>query len=257
MSEDRSNHTSSSGDGEARPGLSAYLSANRSETALLVSRLVTLYFSLNFLLPLFGTSQVVAYQRVMMASALTSSVRLYQRLAPNFRFSREQLQTALTEDSCHYLIFSIIFFPSVPNTVALLPILMFALLQSGGQYRKLLAVSGRSGPNLLNRLVSKLEANRETLFRFIAMSEIILMPIVVFMAFTGRVSIFVPFIFFKFLTLRYSSRRNPYSRVMFYELRVTIYHVSMKPQCPAFLRNVTHKAISFIARLAPATAPAQ
>lgn len=118
MSEDRSsNHTSSSGDAtDARPGLSAYLSANRSETALLVSRLITLYFSFNFLLPLFGTSQLVAYQRVMMASALTSGVRLYQRLSPNFRFSREQLQLALTEDSCHYLIFSIIFFPSVPNT---------------------------------------------------------------------------------------------------------------------------------------------
>lgn len=116
MPDDRSDETSNRGDGETRPGLSAYLSANRSDTALLVSRLITLYFSLNFLLPLFGTSQLVAYQRVMMASALTSSVRLYQRLSPNFRFSREQLQIALTEDSCHYLIFSIIFFPSAPNT---------------------------------------------------------------------------------------------------------------------------------------------
>lgn len=101
---------------------------------------------------------------------------------------------------------------SFSSAVALFPVLMFALMQSSAQYRKLLGVSGRTGPAFLNRMIGKLEANRESLFRFIAMCEIILMPIVIFMAFTGRVSIFVPFIFFKFLTLRYSSQRNPYSR---------------------------------------------
>jgi transmembrane protein 33 len=42
---------------------------------------------------------------------------------------------------------------------------------------------------------------------------------VVIFVFSGRTSIVTPFIFYRFLGLRYSSRRNPYTRAIFHELR--------------------------------------
>ena len=44
------------------------------------------------------------------------------------------------------------------------------------------------------------------------MNEIFLMPIVVYLAFTGK-GIFLPIIYYRFLLLRYSSERNPYKYV--------------------------------------------
>ncbi len=50
------------------------------------------------------------------------------------------------------------------------------------------------------------------IMRFAAMNEILLMPSVVLMIFTGKSGIFVPFVYYRFLSLRYQSRRNRYNR---------------------------------------------
>lgn len=55
------------------------------------------------------------YQRALLANALTSALRLYQRL-PHFQLSRTFLAQALLEDSCHYLLYSLIFVNSYPVT---------------------------------------------------------------------------------------------------------------------------------------------
>ena len=45
-------------------------------------------------------------------------------------------------------------------------------------------------------------------------------------------------------------------RQIMYELRVTAEHLSNKPQCPGFVRNLVLKSVAFISRLAPQTQPA-
>lgn len=55
------------------------------------------------------------YQRALLANALTSALRLHQRL-PHFQLSRAFLSHALQEDSCHYLLYSLILVNSYPIT---------------------------------------------------------------------------------------------------------------------------------------------
>lgn len=64
-----------------------------------------------------------------------------------------------------------------------------------------------------------------------------------------------PFMYYHFLTLRYASRRNPYTRNMFYELRLAAETAANNPAVPQILRKVVHTSISFISKLAPAVAP--
>ncbi|MPC82773.1 Transmembrane protein 33 [Portunus trituberculatus] len=67
----------------------------------------------------------------------------------------------------------------------------------------------------------------------------------------GRGSLITPFAYYRFLTLRYSSRRNPYTRNMFHELRVACEHLANSPNTPAFLRNALYRSITFVSGLAP------
>ncbi|EHA97952.1 Transmembrane protein 33 [Heterocephalus glaber] len=67
----------------------------------------------------------------------------------------------------------------------------------------------------------------------------------------GQGSLLQPFIYYRFLTLRYSSRRNPYCRNLFNELRIVVEHIIMKPACPLFVRRLCLQSIAFISRLAP------
>lgn len=60
------------------------------------------------------------YQRALLANALTSALRLHQRL-PHFQLSRAFLAQALQEDSCHYLLYSLILVNSYPITSILTP----------------------------------------------------------------------------------------------------------------------------------------
>ena len=48
------------------------------------------------------------------------------------------------------------------------------------------------------------------------------MPMTVVYLFTGRTWLVVPLVYYRFLGLRYSSRRNPYTRAVFYELRLAL-----------------------------------
>lgn len=59
------------------------------------------------------------------------------------------------------------------------------------------------------------------------------------------------FVYYRFLTLRYASRRNPYSRNTFAELRMVAETYAQKPACPEGVRNIVFKVIAGITRLAP------
>lgn len=68
------------------------------------------------------------YQRALLANALTSALRLHQRL-PRFQLSRAFLAQALQEDSCHYLLYSLILVNSYPIT-SILQYLIIIVVQA-------------------------------------------------------------------------------------------------------------------------------
>ena len=57
----------------------------------------------------------------------------------------------------------------------------------------------------------------------------------------------------KFLIYRYSSRRNPYTRAVFYELRVSLEQAAAGPNFPQFARGLLYKAITMVSSMAPQT----
>lgn len=231
----------------------AYMMSNKVEAALWGTRMFTVVCSIMFLLPIFGGNPYTFYQRALISSAATSALRLHQRL-PNFQFSRVFMSQLFAEDSCHYLFFSIIFLNSYPITMALVPVFLFALLHACTYTKNLLNLVGPNSLMLIRNLINKLQLQQVNILRFIACAEIFLMPAVIVMVFSGKCTIFHPFVYYRFLALRYASRRNPYCRTLFMELRMTVEHVCNKPQCPQFVRNMSVKIIAFISRLAPAQA---
>ncbi|KAJ8269509.1 hypothetical protein COCON_G00121160 [Conger conger] len=236
---------------QARQGPVQFMLSNKVETAMWLSRLFTVYCSVLFILPLLGLLEAANfYQRALLANALTSALRLHQRL-PHFQLSRAFLAQALQEDSCHYLLYSLILVNSYPITMGIFPVFLFSLLHATTYTKRVLDTVGPNSLAFVRNLLDKLTANQQNILKFIACNEIFLMPATVFLLFSGQGSLLQPFIYYRFLTLRYSSRRNPYCRTLFTELRVLLEHLIMKPACPAFFRRMCLNSIAFISRLAP------
>ncbi|XP_057583515.1 transmembrane protein 33 isoform X2 [Hippopotamus amphibius kiboko] len=164
-------------------GAVQFMMANKLDTAMWLSRLFTVYCSALFVLPLLGLHEAASfYQRALLANALTSALRLHQRL-PHFQLSRAFLAQALLEDSCHYLLYSLIFVNSYPVTMSIFPVLLFSLLHAATYTKKVLDAKGSNSLPLLRSLLDKLSSNQQNILKFIACNEIFLMPATVFMLF--------------------------------------------------------------------------
>lgn len=160
----------------------------------------------------------------------------------------------MLEDSAHYLLYCLIFMyasSTQPVTVTLMPVTLFALLHSASYSLTLLDAMGQNAWWGARMLISVVELHSRNILRMVAFTEIFLMPLLILLIFTGRVSLFTPFLYYRFLGLRYSSRRNPYTRNMFHELRVALEQTAASERMPQGVRNMTHKVINFVSNLAP------
>lgn len=239
----------------AAPTVAQFLLANKVESAMWVSRLSTVVSSILFFIPLLGTGQASAwFQRALLFSALTSALRLHQRL-PHPSLSRVFLSQALLEDSCHYLLYSLIFVNAQPITMSLLPVFLFSLLHATAHSFKVLNILGPGSMPLVRSFLTRVSAQQQNILKLVACNEIFLMPATLLMLFSGHCSLFLPFFYYRFLTLRYASRRNPYCRVLFSELRMAVESATANPSCPAVLRSASQRIIGFVSRLAPPVQP--
>lgn len=102
-----------------------HYASNKTDAVLMLTRILTIIFSVLYMIPMIGGGAF--YKKVLIANGATSALRLHQRL-PRFQLTSEFLQQLIAEDSCHYLLFSIIFLNSHPITLVLLPISLFATL---------------------------------------------------------------------------------------------------------------------------------
>lgn len=219
-----------------------------------VLRLATIYFVLSYLLPLTNPHyQKMAYTKALATAAATNAFRLHQRLRTvNVPFFSQQfLYELMIEDSAHYLLYSIILVMSSPITLALLPISIYALFNIVNFLNKISTEVGYISASLASWLVQIKQQHTANLLSTASCAEIFLFPIIVSMVFMGKTNLFTPFVYYRFLTMRYLSRRNPYTRAMFGQLKLLIFSLANRGGCPTFVRSLIFKSVSFIEQLAP------
>nr|SVE76622.1 EOG090X0CJA [Daphnia longispina] len=229
--------------------LKAHIERNKIDFVLWCTRFATIVFTLNYLIPIFGSGYNM-YYKALLANSATSALRLHQRL-PQVQLSREFVGQVFLEDSAHYLLYSMIFFYSPPVTWVLLPVFLFALLHISSYSLGLIEILGPNALGVIRMFIGIVEVQSVKLLKTIALSEIFLFPLLILFLFGGRATLMTLFVYYRFLTLRYASRRNPYTRNTFGELRLLVESYANNPSCPMPVRNVVSKLVSIISRLAP------
>ncbi|VEN50299.1 unnamed protein product [Callosobruchus maculatus] len=154
--------------------LKAHVLSHKIDCGLWAIRISTLFFALGYLIPIFGSAYNL-YYKVLIANAAISALRLHQRLG-RVSLSREFLAQLLTEDSCHYLFYSMIFLYVPPFMLVLIPIVLFCLLHSASYSLTLLDTLGQNSWWVARLLISLVEFQSLNILRTVAFTEIILMP---------------------------------------------------------------------------------
>lgn len=240
-----------------RQSVQEHLMSNKFDATLLFIRLYIIFATFIFMVPLFGMEySVTCFKRVLLGSACISALRMHQRL-PRVTLSKEFLRVLIMEDSFHYFVYSILFLNSHPQTIALVPIVVFAVLHSASYIQKLIVATGcvNSIATTIQQLTSKVaERSMQTsVLTFIASMEITVFFVSIAMVFVGRGSLLVPFFYYRFLQLRYMSRRNPYSRLVFGQLRMKIEQMAYNASCPGIAKKALLAIVSIASKLSPAS----
>uniref|UniRef100_A0A0K0F5Y9 Transmembrane protein 33 homolog (inferred by orthology to a C. elegans protein) n=1 Tax=Strongyloides venezuelensis TaxID=75913 RepID=A0A0K0F5Y9_STRVS len=234
-----------------RQSIMEYLKADPSNAFLCILRIATVFFSILYLLP--SRDNGTYYNKAMIAAAVTNGIRLSQRLGGNFQLTREFINNAILEDSFHYLVYSLVFAVSTPMTMALVPVSLFGLLHSINYINKVAQNTGHGNNGIIVKAHTLVNQQTDNLLGIVATGEIFMFPILFGLIFTGKGTIFLPIVYYKFLCFRYSSRRNPYTRIAFSQMKTSLTQASISPKCPAIASNFIHKAIALVERLAPQT----
>uniref|UniRef100_A0A0V0G5T1 Putative conserved plasma membrane protein n=1 Tax=Triatoma dimidiata TaxID=72491 RepID=A0A0V0G5T1_TRIDM len=228
--------------------LKAHIALHKIEMALWCTRVLTIIFTLLYFMP-FGNPES-SYNKALIANAATSALRLHQR-HPRMAFSREFLATVILEDSCHYVLYSLIFLYVTPFSLALLPVFLFSLIHFASYSLTLLDTLGQNSWWGARLLISLVELQSRNILNWIAYTEIILMPFMVILIFMGRAGLLSPFLYYQFLTMRYKSQRNPYTRNKFHDLRVFLESLANHPQTPGFIKKLIISLIDVVCKLCP------
>lgn len=239
----------------AKKGVMEYLVDNKSLAILLVSRVATIICGLCAALPILSgsTHPAIWYYRAHMASIGTSALRLLQAVQADNQplgFNRASLSALLAKDACHYLIFSVMFLSASPVTISIIPVLLFALLHVSSFLAKMVETCSIN-VGFFKKALDKVTGNQVFLLQVIAINEVMLMPIIIITVLTGGGNIFLPFVYYRFIFLRYSSARNPYSKMVFMHLRISVEHLAANNKCPRVVGNVLLKMRDVVIRLCP------
>lgn len=233
--------------------IAAHLLQHKVNAAMWFTRIITIFYGLQFFFPILSPAPV-SYSKLLLSNAATSALRLNQRLT-TIQFSRAFFMQVLAEDSCHYLLYSLTFLPCESITLVTVPVMLFAVLHFASFTLTLCDVCGDRNNALAGRfLISLVEYHQRNILRVAALVEVCLLPLTVLNLFLGRVSLVTPFLAYQFVTLRYASRRNPYTRNCCTELRMALESAASRPQVPQSVRNGVTWLITRISAMAPPVA---
>ncbi|XP_014216440.1 Krueppel homolog 2 [Copidosoma floridanum] len=225
------------------------LSQDKIKAAQCAIRLITILFTFVYLLPIFG-NPYDAYYKVLLSCTATNILRLHQRV-PRISFTAEFMRNLFIEDSFHYIIYTCIFQMTAPVTMVIVPVFLFALLHSASYSLTLLDRLGQNSWWGARLLISLVEFQSRSILRLCALCEILILPLTVLLIFTGRTGLFTPIIYYQFLQLRLSSRRNQFTRQVFIEITNTISSIAMKPTLPVILRKILGGFVEMMLRMTP------
>ncbi|XP_016946134.1 Krueppel homolog 2 [Drosophila biarmipes] len=228
-----------------------HFQTNRIDSALWALRLLVILFTVSYVLPIF-TSQQSAFSKVLIANAAISALRLHQRI-PAFSFSREFLARLFGEDSCHYMMYSLIFFNIRPSLLVLIPVLLYSVLHASSYSLKLLDLIGQNSWWGARFTISIVEFQAANILKATAFCEVFIMPYAIVLTFISHAGLMTPIIYYHYLVMRYSSRRNPYPRTAFAELRIIF--EALAARSPPAVGKIIRGGIGFVNRLAPQPQP--
>ncbi|XP_057319779.1 Krueppel homolog 2 [Microplitis mediator] len=233
--------------------LKQHILANKINAGLWATRVFTILFTVAFLIPLFG-NPYNAYYKALMSSAATSALRLHQRV-PVVRLNMQFIEDLLLEDSCHYLLYSIIFLYVSPVTMVLIPVLLFATLHAASYSLALLDTLGQNSCWPARLMISIVEFQSRNILRLCGLLEIMILPLTVILVFTGRAGLLTPFVYYQFFKMRLSSRRNHFTRNIFHELRNALSSVSTRPSMPGMVRWLINGLLRVTQQMTPNPVP--
>ncbi|XP_037073116.1 transmembrane protein 33-like [Pollicipes pollicipes] len=211
--------------------LKQHVAQNKTEFVMCCSRTLQIIAALAYALPAFIPARA-AYVGALAGALLTSALRLRLRLPPA-RLSREFAAAVLLEDATHYMLYALLFLYPPPLGPVLVPTTLLGFLHSHTYLLQLLDTlgPGRGGPARF--LLSQVEQRSHAILTVVALTEIILLPYCITLLFAGRSWVPVPFVYYRFLTLRFSSRRNPHTRALFSAARRAAEATADSTTCPA------------------------
>ncbi|XP_037976387.1 Krueppel homolog 2 isoform X1 [Plutella xylostella] len=233
------------------PAFKAHVAANKIDVAMWAIRLLTVTLVLGYIFPFFINAES-AFYKALLANAAISALRLHQRIpAREIALSREFLTRLFLEDSAHYLFYSLVFMNATPNLLILLPVFLFAFLHSASYSLTILDTLGQNSIPIARLLIALVEFKSRDILIYAAFAELLLFPAVVVMAFFGYCGLLTPFVYYYFVSWRYTSRRNPYTRNTCRELRVLAERVAAWPRTPAVASRGILAAVGLVCRMAP------
>ncbi|XP_046459926.1 transmembrane protein 33-like [Daphnia pulex] len=204
------------------------------EVSLWLARLKIILLVLFYMLPwpIFGD----LYYKILLANSAASFICVQLRLSCT---ETQYLTRMLRDDRFHNALYSVILFHYPPLPYVWLPIFLFSFLQVANHpwFDKM----DESG--LIGRITSFVESQSIALLRIIAVTEILILALIPFhlQGWTFRdieLTLFTIFWYHKFLTMRFHSKLNPFTRIVLSELRDEIENIALEPSCPRTLRTL-------------------
>jgi len=202
-----------------------------------------------------GSFAMSFFQRTLFAFGLASIIRLSQRLGP-IQLTKMYFINVVLEDSAHYFLYSCNFYSHTSTTLIAIVPTLYCIVQSSVYLFNLITECKTATFTPLLAQLTRLKANQQVILRLVATAEIFIMPLIIMQMFAGQCgSILTPLVYYQFLMLRFMSRRNPYVRNAFTELKLSITLLLDKPMCPAIVKTLVLKGMSLVEKLAPSMAP--
>lgn len=234
------------------PSLADYIRVNHIDLLQGVLHLLVVLFSVLHLLT-FGSGGSW-FQKALLAYGAASALRLHQRVGG---FSRDALQNIMNEDAFHHLFFVLMFvmMSSATVTFILFPAAVMSFAKSLAFIGRVANDRGIANAGVIRKINDLKERETPTLLLMAAGFEALIFPLTIILIVSGRAMLFLPFMYFQYLKIRYRSRRNPYTRLFFTQARFGLEHY-VAPRLPAVLAAMIFRATALISRFAPAIPPA-
>lgn len=234
--------------------LKEFLLSDVWSSVLFALRVIVFVTGLLATIPLLGSRMAVnCYVVCLRCGLFLYSLRFLQRKNQTQVpvFSRQFIDFFISEDSGHYLWYCFFYQGYYPSPLLLFPILLYTVFQVPKYFSELSKFLSPSIRSPAGRLHNYIHSKQPSILRFIASAEIFLMIVVTYNLLSGSGNLLAPVVHYYFLKWRYQSRRNPYVRIMFGELRIVMQTVSSSQKCPQFLKNFIERSVAYLSSLAP------